>query len=296
MAEVETVEPPVVSPEPPPSSGGVQSVDPFALEESQLASLSPEQRASLDPIIDSWKKRATEEIQKRETQVSEKYKPLEDKAKALDQLTQYQPFVQWWQNQQRVAMQGQTPEAKQTIAATQPEDIATAQEWQDAIIDASNGSPQKLRSLQQRLIATTAAPFVQQFSQKSKELETRLEMRDLMESHPDYKDLDQIGLDEKGQGTSLLEHCLNWAEASGKSLEEGYQLAKRWANSMSANAKAQAMGMVQGKKDAVIQGPSTSSASGTVIYVENQDELMKKSMEAALEGRKDVRFEIKKSK
>lgn len=291
MAEEQlTVEAPVQEPVAPVPA------DPFALEESSLASLSPEQRASLDPILNTWRERAKQEIEKSGKSVEDRYAPLKEKAEALDKLVQHQPFVQWWQQQQRVASQGQTPQVQEAIQGTKPVDIATPEEWSQAVIDASNGNPQKLQTLNSRMMQMWAAPVIQNFTQKQRELDTRLEMKDLMESHPDYKDLDQIGLDDKGEGVSLLEHALNWAESNNKPLEEGYQLAQRWFNAMKSGANAQAMGLVKGKQQSVTAGPSTATGSGTVVYVDSQDELIKKSMEAALDGRKDVRFEVRPKK
>ena len=268
--------------------------DPFALEEARLASLSPEQRAGLDPIIEDWRKRATEEIKKRESEASTKYKPIQEKAEALDRLTQYQPFVQWWQAQQQAAVQ-QNPAQQGAIAQTKPNDFATSQEWQEALYEAAQGDGSKLAVLQQRMMSAWATPFVQQMTQKQQYLETQMEMKDLFERHPDAKELDEIGLDPKTkEGVSLLEMGIDWAERNKKSLEEGYNLAKRWQDQLKVASQQQAMGMVQAKKQDVTAGNSTSSADGlNIVEVENADELLKKSMEAEMAGQKNLRFVIK---
>lgn len=267
--------------------------DPFALDEASLVSLSPEQRASLDPILEGWKTRAKSEIDKASKSAEEKYKPVNEKATALDQLVQWGPFQAWWNQQQQAMSQGQSAQTQQAIANAQPQDFATPEEWSQAVLEASNGMPQKLKEINARMFATMATPFVQQFQSKQQELTTKMEMNDLMANHPDYKDLDQIGLKDDGKGISLLEHCLNWAEKEGRPLEEGYQMAKSWADAMGAQKKAEAMGMVQGKKDSITAGPSTASGTGTVVYVDTIQDAMKKSMEAQLEGRKDVRYEVR---
>lgn len=293
MEQTQTIEQPqnITAPAPvaPPQ-------DPFALDENALVSLSPEQRASLDPILDGWKKKAADEIQKKETEVTGKYKPMEEKVKAFEKLTQYQPFVQWWQSHAQAAA-GANPSQQQNINQTKPQDIATPQEWQEAVYDASNGDGTKLNALQQRMMATWAMPVIKDLTEKQQRLDTQFEIRDLFESHADAKELDAIGLDPKTkEGTSLLEMALDWAERNGKPLEEGYKLARTWADSFKVGAQQQAMGMLNEKKQTVTAGPSTSTANQTVVEVANADELLKRSMEAQLSGQKDVRFVIKGSR
>lgn len=268
--------------------------DPFALDETALASFSPEQRASLSPILDGWKKRASEEISKRETEVSQKYKPLEEKAQALDKLTNYKPFVEWWQAQQNSAKTGAGPQAQAAIQQTKPQDIATPQEWQEAIWEASNGDSAKLQSLQSRMFATWATPVVQQLRQEQLTMKTELAVKDLFERHGDAKELDSIGIDPKTkEGVSLLEMGLDWAERNGRSLEDGYALAKRWADQLRVGAQQQAMGMVQDKKAAVTASNSTANNNTSVVEVADAEELIRRSLESQLSGNKDVRFVIK---
>ena len=268
--------------------------DPFSLDENSLISLSPEQRAAVEPIIDSWKKKASEEITKRDSEI-EKYKSYSEKANALDKLTQYQPFVQWWQQQQQHAQANATPAQAQAIGQTKPGDIASQAEWQEAVYEASQGDGSKLATIQARMMATWSAPVLARFEEKQKILDTRLEMRDLFEEHPDAKDLDMIGLDPKTkEGTSLLEIGLEWAENNGKTMEEGYSFAKRLHDSMNVTAQQKAMGLVTEKKQTVTAGPSTTSSSGNVVEVGSVDELLRKSMESEIAGDRSTRFVLKK--
>ncbi|HEX9504268.1 MAG TPA: hypothetical protein VF974_08210 [Patescibacteria group bacterium] len=286
---------PQANQESPIDQAPIAPADPFALDENALTSLSPEQRASLDPIMDSWKKKAVEEIQKRESDASQKYKPYEEKAQTLDKLTNYAPFVQWWQAQQRTAAAGASPAQQGAVSQSKPQDFATQQEWQEAIWQASQGDAAKLQEINSKMMAAWATPFVQQLNQRQQVIETQLEVKDLFERHPDAKDLDAIGLDPKTkEGTSLLEMALDWSERNQKSLEDGYQLAKKWADSMRVGAQQQAMGLVNGKRNDITAGPSTSNSSQNIIEVSDSDELLRKSMEAQLAGQKDVRFVIRK--
>ena len=294
--EADVAEPVSPAPEVAQAPAPVAPADPFALDEASVASLSPEQRAALDPVIEKWRTTAKAEIEKTSKSVEEKYSPLKEKAEALDKLTNWAPFQNFWKQTQSQMMTGQPAATQQAVAQSKPQDFATPEEWSQAVMDASNGDPSKLQNIQQRMFATMATPVVQELQVRQKNLATQLEMRDLMESHPDYKDLDKIGLDQKGQGTSLLEHCLEWAERNVRPLEDGYVMARNWADSLRSSAKSEAMGLVQGKKDSVTAGPGSTTSSGTVIYVDSQDEMIKKSMEAALEGKKDLRFEIRPKK
>lgn len=288
MDDVQVQDAPAVQPEVAPTGS-----DPFALDENSLVSLSPEQRASVEPIIQSWKTKAQDEITKRESAAAEKYKPMEERAAALDKLTKYQPFVQWWNDQQKSGQQ-QNPGQAGAISQTKPENFASQAEWAEAVLEASNGDGSKLQNIQARMMAAWATPLVKQITEKQQVLETQMNLKDLFESHPDAKELDQIGIDPRTkEGVSLLEQGLDWAERNRRPLEDGYQLARRWADQMRVGAQQQAMGLVNSKRAEMTAGPGTAAAGANVITVENADELLKRSLDAQLSGNKDVRFVIR---
>ena len=269
--------------------------DPFSLDEKTLGLFSPEQRASLSPILDGWKSKAKDEISKRESEL-EKYKSYGEKATALDKLTQYAPFVQWWQQQQQEAQsQASGAGQAQAIGKSKPADIATQVEWQDAIYQASQGNGEKLSELQSRMMTAWASPYVAQLKAKQDTLDAKLELRSLFEDHPDAKELDMIGIDPKSkEGVSLLETGLDWAERNGKTMVEGYEFSKKLADSIRMSAQQQAMGLVAGKKESVTQGPSTTKSGGNLVEVSTVDELLKKSMDAQMSGNKDVSYVLRK--
>lgn len=132
-----------------------------------------------------------------------------------------------------------------------------------------------------------ATPVVQQLRQGQEELKTTLEMKDLFERHADAKELDAVGRNSKDpddKSLSLLEMALNWSSENNKPLEEGYQLARKWADQMKMGAQQQAMGLVQEKKAGITSGPSTTSRSGPIVVeVNDAEELMQKSMEYGLD-------------
>lgn len=274
----------VVAPQEPAPAAGDAGSDPFSLDETRFASLSPEQRASLDPVLNDWKTRAKAEIEKHGKTYEEKYRPDLEKARALTELVQKPEFQQWWSSQQQAALRV-NPQGQNAIAQTQPQDIASAEEWQSALSDAYSGDPTKMKSLQARMFSVMATPVVQQLRAGQEELRTTMEMKNLFESHADAKDLDKIGYDANDPETpSLLETALNLADEKGKSLEWGYQLAKKWSNSMSVQAKQEAMGLVQGKKESITSGPSTNRSTGAaIVEVNDIDEMMQRASEHALD-------------
>lgn len=267
--------------------------DPFALDEVKLSSLSPEQRAALDPIFDEWKGKAKAEIERTTKTYTEKYRPYEEKANALDQLVKDPRFIQWWQNVQQATGAPEKAEMR---------DFASPEEWQQAVADAYSGNGAKLKEIQARMFAAMATPVVQELRKSQEELKNAQEefqmtqaVKDLFERHPDAKELDAIGRDPNDSNSeSLLEMCLNWADENGKPLEEGYKRASSWAAALKVGAQQQAMGIVQEKKGSTVSGPTTAKGGTTsVIEVADSDELMQRNMEAILAGEKPPRFVIR---
>jgi hypothetical protein len=294
--DTQTTEP-IATTEPAATPAAPVSSDPFSLDEARLASLSPEQRAALDPVFEEWKAKARTELEKSGKTYEEKYKPHLEKAQALDSLVKDPRFQQWWNSVQQSAAQV-NPAGAQASSQARPQDFATEQEWQEAWANAYAGDYGKFKEIQARMFATMATPVIQQLRQGQQELKDTLQMKDLFESHPDAKELDAIGRnvsDPSDTSLSLLEMCLNWANENGKPFEEGYQMARRWANSLKVGAQQQAMGLVQDKKASVTSGPSTSQGGQSVVEVADADELMAKNMEYLASGQKPPRFVIRKA-
>jgi hypothetical protein len=293
-ASIAVVEPPVQAPEPvaPVPAPVSDPNDPFSVDEARLSTFAPEQRA----VLDEWKKKASETIEARGKTSEEKYKGHVEKATALDQLTRHPEFQKWWASQQK----GPTSDIT-------PQDVATAEEWSTAVIDASNGQPQKLQELNMKMWAQKATPIVQQLQQKQQQLEMAQQqftmtqqMKSLWERYPDAKDLDQIGRnpdDPTDKTPSLLEIAMSHVvDQQGKSIEEGYHLARKWADALNKTAKQVALGITQEKKGAVTAGPSTSQVNSTVVEVDSFEELTRKNMEALMSGQTPPRYVIKGSK
>src|SRR3990167_9510247 len=237
--------------------------DPFSVDEARLSTFAPEQRA----VLDEWKKKASETIETRGKSAEEKYKAHVEKATALDQLTRHPEFQKWWVSQQ---------EAGKPKPAVNSQDVATPDEWSSAIVEASNGDASKLQAIQAKMWSS-------------------MEMKNLFERHPDAKDLHEIGANAADKSPSLLEIAMDYAVTKqGKTMEEGYKLAKSWEQALGSKANQAALGMVQDKKDSVTASTSTNQPGGQVVEVGSTDELIQRNMEAMLSGQKRPRFVVKK--
>src|SRR5260221_10360985 len=119
-------------------------------------------------------------------------------------------------------------------------------------------------------------------------------MERLMARHPEAREYDKLGRETDPKAASLLEVAMDYAvNKRNGSLEDGYNLAKSWADGLNVKAKQEAMGFVQAKKDTVTSGPSTSKGGESVVYVDNPEELLTRSLESQLAGQKGVRFALK---
>ena len=272
-----------------------QPVETSQVQDDEFSGIPAEHRPIVQPHIEAFKKKMADEISRRDSEI-EQYRSYGDKATALDKLTKYAPFVQWWNQEQARARGAATTQVQQNaIDNTKPADVATQGEWQEAILNASSGDGTKLQELQSRMMERFAAPYVQQLQSSQKTLDAKIQLRDLFDHHPDAKDLDSIGIDPKTkEGVSLLEMGLDWAERNNRTYEEGYFMSKRWADSLRVMEQQKAMGIVTDKKQSVTSGPSTTSSNSSVFQVDNIDDLMRRHMDAQLSGNKDAQFVLKR--
>jgi hypothetical protein len=283
MADTEV---PTTTTEPESTPAPETGSDPFSIDESRFASLSPEQRAAIDPVLEELREKAKAEIERTGKSYEEKYKPHLDKSSALDELVKDNRFVQWWKGLQSAATDA-NPDGAGAIKGSKPQDFASPEEWQKAVMDAANGDNRAMQTLMARSFTMMSTPVIQRIEAGQRELQTTLEMRDLFERHNDAKELDAIGRngnDPNDRSESLLESCLNWAAENGRPLEEGYQRARKWAESLRVGAQQKALGIVQEKKLSTTSGPSTARPGVQVMEVADTEELMNKSMEWAADN------------
>lgn len=264
-------------------------VDPFALDEAKFASLSPEQRASLDPVLSEWKEKAKGEL----TKVRESYKPAEERARALEMLTQDQRFQAWY----RSLSQPQQQQVNQQAQQQQRPQVASPEEWATAVQEAATGNPERMQNIYQRMMSEWARPTVEALESRQNQADLRMEMTDLFTSHTDAKELDRMGRDAKNPNDnrpSLLEICLHYVkDLRGGTMEQAYQVARQIADASGAKSQQAAMGMLQDKKASVTGGPSTSTQATDTVFVDSTEELLSKGIDALL-NKQRTRFTVKR--
>ena len=127
--------------------------DPFAVDESQFVSLSPEQRAALDPVLTKFKESAKSYAQKERDSESKKYTDHVKKSQALEKLVADPEFVKWYQG-------------RQAPQQTAPKTVASAEEWAKAYEALSGGDPGPLEQLQAKLVMSVGGPAIQRNQQE----------------------------------------------------------------------------------------------------------------------------------
>jgi hypothetical protein len=258
-----------------------EGTDPFALDESKFVSLAPEQRAALDPVLSEWKEKAKSYAQRERESEAKKYTEHVKRAQALEQLTKDPEFVKWYQERVKPKPPPQSS-------------VATAAEWAEAVNLMASGDPTAFQNLQQRAFQTWAQPTVQTMSQQLATVQAESEMTKLFATHPDAKDLDQIGREADPNNPSLLELALySVKDRQGGTMEQAYEVAKRVALGMENKGKRAAMGLVDEKKKGITEKGGPSSKEEGVIYVDTMEEAMTQNIEAAMDGRK-VKYLVKK--
>lgn len=289
------IDTPVAQPEAAPTENSTTEVsdtrtqantnpDPFEVDESQFVSLSPEQRAALDPVLTKFKESAKSYAQKEREAEGKKYSDHVKKAQALEKLVSDPRFVKWYNETTNPQNQ---PQAS-------PKSVASAEEWAQAYQSLSAGDPGPLEQLQTKLVMSVGGPAIQRSQQEISMLRAENEMTKLWANHPDAKDLDQIGREEDPEAPSLLQLCLTVVrDRQGGTMEQAYEMAKKVALSMENKGKRAAMGMVNEKKGSVTEKPSTNSKEEGVQYVDTMEEAMTANIEAAMDGRK-VKYQVKK--
>lgn len=252
--------------------------DPFQVDEAVLATLSPEQRQTFDPLIGSWKSKAQEQIKSQvesERRKYDGYDTYKQKAAALEQLANDPRFQQFW----RQVTQPQTQQQQNKM-------VANPEEWNSALQELAAGTPDKWVELNQKQMMAWAQPVAQNLVQAQQQIQGQMELQGLFKRHPDAEELDDIGR-EKTDDPSLLQWAIyNIVDKNKGTLEDAYKYARRMADSFSKKSKQEALGMVEEKKKSVTEGaPKTSKDAKTVIELGDSRQALRESIKAAMSGR-----------
>ena len=281
----------VAQPEAAPTDTGAEvapqatgETDPFAVDESQFVSLTPEQRSALDPVLSKWKESAKTYAQKEREAERGKYSDHVKKAQALEKLVADPRFVKWYN-------ETNSPQNPTNVA---PKSVASAEEWAKAYESLSAGDPAPLEQLQTRLVMSVGGPAIQKTQNEMMMLRQENEMNRLWATHADAKDLDQIGREDNPDAPSLLQLAAQASVQNGSvNWEQAYALAKKVALSMENKGKRAAMGLVTDKRNSTTEKPSVNTRDEGIQYVDTMEEAMSKNIEASMDGRKVV-YRIKK--
>lgn len=257
-----------------------QEADPFALDETTLSSLPPESRVAFDSAVKQWRSKAEEHYkgvsQKAVEEATSKFKDYEDQKKhadALRQLAVDPRFVQWYQ-----WIQGQQTQHQQNPQVASPE------EWAQAIQEAASGNNQRLIGIQQRQFQAWAAPTIKEFNElKEQQMQDR-ERDGLFSRHPDAEELDRTD----GDKPSLLEMAVyQVVDKNHGTWEQAYEYARSIADTYKTDAKKAALGMVNDKKNGVTEKtPQQSKETDNIIEVGSGEEALRKNIEASMKGQK----------
>jgi hypothetical protein len=266
-------------------ANGSVSDDPFAVDESQFVSLTPEQRASLDPVLSKWKETAQARIKESIEKEKKQYEPHLQRSQALEKLVKDPRFVKWYH---------ETNNPTDAKVQTTPRTVASAAEWAEALQALAQGDSEAYEKLQAKLVMSVGGPQLQKTQNEMNLLKRENEMVKLFSSHPDAKDLDQIGRENDPQAPSLFELCASVViDRNGGTWEQAYQMAKTVAQSMENKGKRAAMGLVSEKKGSVTEKSTSPSKEGGVVFVDTMEEAMSRNIEAAID-KTGIKYQVRK--
>lgn len=259
-----------VLPDSPPSVP--EPVAPTAPSDA-FSALTPEARQTVEPFL----KPLHEKIANYEKEI-ESSKSSKEKAVALDRLVQDADFQKYW------AARNSRP------AAQEPkQDLPfTPEEYQSAYDKSMQGDFSALASLQEKqvkaILARDVAPAMNNLNQKAREIELGVELGNLLQAHPDARDLDKFG---------FLEPALHYyTDKLGKPMEFAYSRAKEAYDKAIGDFKVKQSKEIQDKRGSITETPGTMTADQGVVYLDTSEQVLRAQINAAVKGDK-VQYRVK---
>jgi hypothetical protein len=270
-----------------------QSGDPFQLDEAVLATLSPEQRQTIEPMIAQWKTKAQETIKGETDKVTKKYQGYDEavkKAQAFDTLRGDQRFQQWYQQ----LSQGNPQQQQQAQTNILQAVGSSNEEYALAVQEAAGGDPTRMNHLNMKIQQAWAQPLVSRIADQYNRLQTQMDVDGLFKRHPDAEKFNSII--EPKSGLSLLEAAAQLiVDGKRGSWEDAYDFARKMYESARSESQQEALGMIQSKKDSVTEGASKQTKdSMTTIEVDSPERALKELVRAGMAGRTNVNYVSKR--
>lgn len=266
--------PPVQAPVQEPSAPA-----PAPASSDSWETLPEEVRRSAEPYVKPLK----EKISAYEKEI-ESAKGSQEKAVALDRLVQDKDFQKYWQKR----MQGPSGEQDAPTGQTLP---YTPEEYQSAYDKSLQGDPSAMTSLQERVVESVlskkVAPALGQLQSKAREIELSFELNELLNRHPDARDLDKYG---------FLEPALHYyTDKQGRPMEFAYSKAKEAYDKAIGDYKVRESREIQDKKAGVTERPGIVTADQGVQYLDSPEAVLRAQVIANMKGEK-VQYRLRPKK
>lgn len=260
---------PITSPEPGQGASPAPVQDPGSFD-----SLEPEIRQRIEPMF----KPLQEKIATYEKQI-ESAKSSQDKAAALDRLVQDADFQKYW------------TQRNSRPVAQDPKSSFTPEEYQVAYDKSMQGDFSGLAALQEKqvkaILDRDVAPAMNNLNQKAREIELGVELGNLLQNHPDARDLDKYG---------FLEPALHYyTDKLGKPMEFAYSRAKEAYDKAIGDYKAKEAKSIQDKRGSVTETPGITTTDQGVVYLDTSEQVLRAQINAAVKGEK-VQYRVRPRK
>lgn len=221
---------------------------------------------------------AYKQMQADYTRKTQEIADVRKKGETLDQLSKYQPFVDWY-NKHRA---GLDKEPEQTPAAKKEEPLAQAlEELSPEKYAELFNNPKAFREYVQSVALNASAPYIQEAQQKAEFVMNLNKVESFAKEHPDFWELDKHG---------LIEPLIT--KYPGMELEDVYRLAK--FPFVEDEAVRKAHNIVQDKRVAVTEKPGQVMPGSSRVKVKSREEAMSLAWDYAQKGQEIPDFDFSK--